>query len=73
MSEEEEEEEEWDPKLPTTDTELERGEENEEPGRWTRKKSGSQIGSGAHRTGRQSWGKRRGWHMMTHGQILMLE
>ena len=37
-------------------------------GEWTRRMSRSQIGS-AHETGRQSWGKRRDWHMKTCSQI----
>ena len=40
-------------------------------GRWTRMTSRSQIGGGACETGRLSWGKRRDWHMMIRGQILM--
>ena len=57
---EEEDEEEQDPELPTMDAEPERGEENEEGARqMDQEESRSQIGSGACKTGRRSWGKRR--------------
>ena len=69
----EEEEDMQDLEPPTTDTE-DRGKGVKMcPDRPTSKKEWSQTGGGAHGTGRQSWRDCRDWHMMTHGQIPMLQ
>ena len=70
---EEEEEEEWDPELPTMNTELKRDEESEEGARQTDQEEEREPNRWQHL---QDWeavmGKRRGWHMMTRSQIPML-
>ena len=61
-------EEEWDPKPRTTDTELKQGEESEDGARQMDLEEEREP----NRTGRWSWGKWRGWHMMSRGQTLIL-
>ena len=71
-SEEEEEEEDRDPELPITNTEPEQGEENEEGTRQTDQEDEQEPNWWRCL---QDWeavmGKRRDWHIMTHGQIPM--